>query len=217
MTPTCPQCGDDLDPYFNVCHGCVGAIVVWLDNPSASKIHWRVSARDVMRFVVKKYRNAHETIDADELIRFVDDAYPFGMRAMAPYKAWLAERKELIAVLKPEKLPPPPTVQDYAACEVAIDLVEMGREDEARAILDEQAPRRLNLKCPVCGAKAGKACFDAEAGTAAVVIGVGHINGSKVPVTICQRPKTTRRDRVVPHLVRVGLTQPAPLFERSQP
>src|SRR5688572_19797946 len=51
-----------------------------------------------------------------------------------------------------------PTPDDHAACLVAIDLVEEGRLDEARKLLEEQAPRRLNRKCLACGAYQQRPC-----------------------------------------------------------
>ena len=40
-------------------------------------------------------------------------------------------------------------------------IVEVvGREDEARRLVDEQAPHRLARRCPACSAKPGQECDD---------------------------------------------------------
>lgn len=168
---------------------------LWLTN-NRQVGSWRQRARLAMRREVEAYRNVHVDIDAKELLALVDDAYPFGARSHHPYKAWLAERKILIEVLDATPALPVPTVEDHAACEVAIDLVEQGDLVGAQSLLDEQAPRRLNRECPVCGAAARNNCFE------------------KVETIVQVLPKTTshvglaHREvkleyRIVPHLSRV--------------
>lgn len=126
------------------------------------KSQWRRRAREVIRSVLRGLTgDCPEHWTRETVLAFVDDAYPFGARSHHPYKAWLAERKLLIATLWPERATLEalaPTADDLAACEVAIDLVESGRDDEARKLLDEQAPRRLNRDCPACGSKRGEDC-----------------------------------------------------------
>lgn len=91
----------------------------------------------------------------DALLAAVDAAYPFGERARLPYKAWLAERQLLV-----DEIEPPPSPDEWAAIEVARDLVELGRVEEARALLEEQAPGRHARRCPTCGAARGESCRD---------------------------------------------------------
>lgn len=209
----CTRCGDIWDEIMDVCHSCAARLVMWLDN-GRGRIpgNWRRRAFQTMAAVVRENRDMAAT-DPAALLKLVDDAYPFGERAMHPYNAWLAERKELIAVVKPEKAPPAPTQDDYAAVLVAEDLIEMGREDEARKLLVEQAPRRLNRKCPACGAKVGKACRDVETKTMiGAVPGPTTGTGTAYPIALSKQ-------RIVPHLARVEPQRPAPmpLFDGSEP
>jgi hypothetical protein len=128
------------------------ALDEWLALSLPMGSHWRRRARHAMRSVVSKYEGIATLAN---LLPLIDDAYPFGQRSHAPYKAWLAERKLFIQLLD---APPAPTAEDRAACEVAIDLLELGRIAEAQSLLDAQAPRRLNRDCPACGAAIGKLC-----------------------------------------------------------
>ena len=81
-----------------------------------------------------------------------------------------------------------------AVCEVALHLVERGRHDEARALLDEQAPDRLARGCPVCGAMPGAACFDGSVEARAF--------GMPWRVPRVGR-EIVRVNRLVPHVARV--------------
>lgn len=49
--------------------------------------------------------------------------------------------------------------EELGVCEVAGDLVQLGRESEARALL-RQAPGRLWRECPVCRARPNRHCLD---------------------------------------------------------
>lgn len=81
----------------------------------------------------------------------------------------------------------PPSLDEIAACVVAHDLVELGRTDEARAML-ARAPNRCYWTCPTCGSGRGMACRD------------GEVSRSGADA----RPrKPTPSVRLVPHLVRV--------------
>lgn len=209
----CPRCRDEWDDLMDVCHSCEARLVMWLTGTHPPvRAQWRRRARDVMRAVVKAHRSLAIT-DPAALVKLVDAAYTFGGRAMHPYKVWLAERKILVAVLMPEPPPPAPTAEDFAACEVAIDLVELGDVEGAKKLLDEQAPRRLNRACKACGAKVGKACRDVE--TTAYTF--EHPDGQRAGTVVHDKQNIPR---IVPHLVRVGekpRPAPMPLFERSAP
>lgn len=200
---TCTRCGDELDLILDVCHNCAGRLAFWLAT-STHKSRWRERANAAMRAVVNANRELAAT-DPAALLKLVDAAYPFGERAMHPYKAWLAERKIFVDVLFPPKPPAQPTQDDYAACLVALDLVEIGRVDDTKKLLDEQAPNRLGRKCPACGAKPLRQCFDL-ATTNAADLGYSVI------------PERKSVERLVPHDARVEPKQPAPLplFERSR-
>lgn len=174
----------------------------WLLRGS-SESTWRSRAFYAMKRVVEPYTRTHpEPYDTRALMSLVDDAYPFGERSMHPYKMWLLERRILWAVLTPKEQQP--TAEDLAACEVAADLVELGRDDEARWLLEEQAPRRLNRACPACAAPVGKSCMDPGERVAIdrteIGAGLAHVI-----------EKHNRVPRVVPHLARVQPT--GPLFD----
>lgn len=69
------------------------------------------------------------------------------------------ELKKLRAILDGSAcMLPISTFEDYSACEVATDMLLLGREDEAHKLLDEQAPRRHNSFCAECHAPPGRAC-----------------------------------------------------------
>jgi hypothetical protein len=148
---------------------------------------WRVGARKRIQDVVESIAEA-DLADKAAVLERVDAAYPFGERKYEPYKCWLKERRLFIAAL--EGPCAVPTADEAGVCEVAGDLVQLGRVDEARKLLDEQAPNRLGRKCTACGA------------------------GPRVP---CVSIGTLPRILIVPHLARVGRAgrdvSPGPLFE----
>lgn len=88
--------------------------------------------------------------------------------AMSDY--WMARQHRLIQRDEVKKLRaildgsactlPPPTLDDYNACDVAKDLALLGRLDDAKKLLDEQAPRRHNVRCAHCQAPPGRPCRD---------------------------------------------------------
>lgn len=98
----------------------------------------------------------------------------------------------------------PPTAADAAVCEVARDLVLLGRIAEAEKLLAEQAPRRLNRKCPACDMRVGKPCRDPGE---PVVIDLGM-------TVIRERTWITL---VVPHAARLGISSrdAGPLFREA--
>lgn len=216
----CTRCGAEMDELMDVCHDCAARVVLWLDGllvGTRRKVgQWRWRARSVMRDVVRANRDL-VTVDPAAVLKLVDDAYPFGERAMHPYKAWLEERKVLREVLTPSPKPEEPTVDDFAAVEVAIDLYETGRVDEAAALLAEQAPRRLNRKCPACGSRPGEQCNDGEKPGEPFIVQDVLDDGS---IEYVSHSTTVRAFLVVPHLSRVTppatpTPAPLPLFERN--
>lgn len=46
------------------------------------------------------------------------------------------------------------------ACEVARDMIELGRDVDAKALVEVQAPNRHAERCVACGAAKGQACRD---------------------------------------------------------
>ena len=69
---------------------------------------WRQRARSRMDIAIQ---DAKPTT-FEQLIKAVDAAYPFGGRAMHPYKAWLAERRLLQECLADPL--PAPTVEEWS-------------------------------------------------------------------------------------------------------
>jgi hypothetical protein len=59
--------------------------------------HWRTKAQNVIRDALELGFKAGES-DAQILAR-IDAAYPFGERAMHPYKIWLDERRKAMDAL----------------------------------------------------------------------------------------------------------------------
>jgi len=147
---------------------------------------WRRRAREVIAAVLE---NHHDT-PRDALLNLVDGAYPFGERAHHPYKAWLAERRQLV-----EDLQAAPTVEEWEVIQVASGLVEEGRLDEARAMLDEHAPNRHARGCIVCGRGAGKPCREPKAATFKFVHQVDSLGHSASSIEFT--------DRLIPHAARV--------------
>lgn len=138
--------------------------------------------------------------DDDALLKAVDAAYPFGERKYLPYKMWLLERKLFReAMVAPAGTP---SSDEAGVCEVAGDLVQLGRIDEARRLL-EQAPNRLGRKCPACAMPVGTPCIDmSRPPTAEDWVGAGDN----------RRIRPGWRDMIVPHQARLAGGHPGPLF-----
>lgn len=134
------------------------------------------------------------------LLKAVDAAYPFGERKYLPYKMWLLERKLFRdACTVPAATP---SADEIGVCEVAGDLVQLGRVDEARKLL-EQAPNRLGRRCPACAMPPGCPCIDLT---------------KKPDASTFVRGRTRKdwRDLIVPHHARlVGHLGSGPLFGGS--
>lgn len=97
-----------------------------------------------------------------------------------------------------------PTADDYAACLVALDLVEEGRTREAEQLLIQQAPRRHNLWCPVCGAMAGRPCTEMVMKSRPWrSVSAWRYKGSDPAKDPKEEHYYARVDRIVPHLARV--------------
>lgn len=177
------------------------------------KSRWRKRARAVMQGVVRQLDERGRAYpQRDQLLTRVDAAYPFTARERYPYKAWLVERRLLIDTLWPTPPPAAPTLDDVGACEVATDLLALaadfwsgglpclaaGKLIEAERLLAEQAPHRLNKKCPVCGAKPGKECDDVE---------TKDVRTDRLFTWSFER-RSVRTPRPVPHLARVETVAP---------
>lgn len=159
---------------------------------------WRQDARAVIIRVVREQRDLGKLDDDAALLKAVDAAYPFGERNYLPYKMWLLERRLFRdACTVP---PPAPSREEAEVCSVARDLVELGRIDEARKLVEEQAPYRVTRDCPACGALAGDPCVDFEY--------------EDPPVPGYGQYPTGQRWLIVPHHARlVGHNDAGPLFE----
>ena len=88
---------------------------------------WREQSLKVIRGVVADNPNASN----DELRKIVSDAYPFGKRAMFPYKAWL---KAVEQVLGPSKKKVAALVSKFDRPENRIDI---SKEDLFELLEDE--------------------------------------------------------------------------------
>lgn len=150
----------------------------------ASSSRYRIESRRIIAATA----SAHVGDEAS-LWRAVSAAYPFGERRYHPYKIWLDE----VAKTKLARTPRV-SVDDAAVVLVAHDLVQLGRVDEAEALLAAQAPGRLTRKCPTCGAWPGRRCREV---TASVTIGRKTLN-NYTPLA-------------VPHAARVEVSD-GPLF-----
>jgi hypothetical protein len=115
---------------------------------------YRIKARQIIASIVR----ANIGLSRSELLVLIDAAYPFGERKYWPYKQWLVERAAYL-----EAASSVPSRDEAAVCLVAHDLVELGRVDEARKLMDDQAPNRLKRPCPACGVRAGTECREPRA------------------------------------------------------
>lgn len=60
---------------------------------------WKHDARIIIERALRDGRA--RGLDGKELVKFVDDTYPFGPRQNHPYKCWLAVRKRMLGSLLP--------------------------------------------------------------------------------------------------------------------
>lgn len=116
---------------------------------------WRQRALAAMLPVVEAFVLLPPPINVHALDGQLREAFPFGSRQHYPYKAWLEERRKLLRSIN-HNVPLEP--EQYGVVEVARDLVQLGREDEAKALLAEQCPRLLERDCPACGVRYGHPC-----------------------------------------------------------
>lgn len=154
---------------------------------------WRQDARARMIAVVREQRDLGNLASDRVLLEAIDAAYPFGERKHFPYKMWLVERRIFLDAMRaPARAL---SREEAEVCSIARDLVELGRFDEARKLVQEQAPYRVTRDCPACGALAGNDCWDFD---------------------LKQRGGTYsgKRMLIVPHHARlVGHLDAGPLFE----
>ncbi len=164
---------------------------------------WSKMSADAIARVVRDNPGLREA-GPKVLLAAIDAAYPFGERAMHPYKVWLKERSKamrMLGLMPGAKTPVPPTPDEAAVCMVARDLVEMGRDAEAKALLAKQAPNRLGRGCPACGARMWGPCFEA--------VSMEPREGATSPYYGIHRSV----EMLVPHEARVT---DGPLFARTQ-
>jgi hypothetical protein len=62
---------------------------------------WYIESRRVIADALAEGRR--QGLDGKELVRFVDEAYPFGERRNYPYQEWLAARRRLLAPYLPRR------------------------------------------------------------------------------------------------------------------
>lgn len=126
-----------------------------------STSNWRRHSRIVIDRVLAE----NPGVDEAKLFKLISAAYPFGERKYHRYKIWLSEVAATRKQRNPRQLPDCDAGDYESVLLVAGDLVELGRIEEARQLLTEQAPYRLTFGCPACGARPYKPC---------VVIDMGH-------------------------------------------
>lgn len=178
-----------------------------VSNPGAST--WRRKAFSAITRVLEPLVNGADPVldDPAALLEHVDAAYPFGERKHHPYKAWLAERARLRAVIEQLTLP---TADEIAACEVARDAILDEVGDDVVQRLLAQAPNRHARKCAVCGARPGKPCTElVPAEPPTIREGNPYDNVNRALASQSHR----RRPLVVPHQARLlGHGNAGPLF-----
>lgn len=134
-----------------------------LDEWKSSRLpngRWKRRARQAIRAAVDTMP-PEQIADPKWVIRRVDAAYPFIERKYQPYKDWLHERRIFITALGGD--PELPSADEVAACMVARDMLEEGRDEATvMAFLDENAPNRLARKCPACGHQSPGYCRNLE-------------------------------------------------------
>lgn len=126
-----------------------------------------------------------------DVIKAIDDSYPFGERKYHPYKTWCSEMQRLRDHLLDEG--EDAITHDYLGfVMVARDMLEeTGDVERVRAYLDEHTPGRHARPCPTCKARRRAQCRD--------------LVGTRGPLG---------EWLLVPHddRVRVGSSEPLPLF-----
>lgn len=190
------------------------ARTLWMSR-RAPESQWR---RAAIAAIGRVLNAASPELLADDvaLLKAIDAVYPFGERKYLPYKMWLLERR-----LFREACAAPaatPSADEIGVCEVAGDLVQLGRIDEARKLL-EQAPNRLGRRCPACGARPGQLCASMPAEdnekrcTCPERASHDDIAAAPPPGHSCRGCGAESRWLLVPHLARlVGHRDAGPLF-----
>ena len=76
-----------------------------------TKSPWRQQARRILNELAE----SNPDVTQKEMEQLIRDAYPWGPRAMHPYKIWLSERKRLLSELYGEKVAEvePVSVRNY--------------------------------------------------------------------------------------------------------
>lgn len=137
------------------------ALNAWIDQSTSDRSKWRRAAVEAMIAAVKEARSllSRKVSTPIELLRIVDDAYPFGEREHQPYKAWLQERQAFILATASEEF----STAEWEAIAVARDAEESGRFDLASGVLRQVTHDMHATTCPICGAKKSKACRNLDA------------------------------------------------------
>lgn len=122
---------------------------------------WRARCRSVIDSIYSSRLDLRA--DPVAMLKAMSKAYPFGSRTGHPYKMWLKEMA--IARSKLRGRLDTPGVDEIEVCNVARDLVEDDKLEEANELL-KQAPNRLGRQCPACGQPRGEPCEEPDLDTA---------------------------------------------------
>lgn len=147
------------------------------DGDSQFVCAWRKRAWRALRPVVEQFlaqRALGVDVYADDLIAAIDAA-AITAKIKPTGKRWKQEVQEILTIAKrTRELWSPPTRDEYGACLVASDMLELAAEldrvgrfaeakakrDEAHGLLIAQAPRRYGRPCPACGSGLGQPCVN---------------------------------------------------------
>lgn len=176
----------------------------WLERARGSRgmrsSKWRSQACRAMLTVVETYTGMWD-YDPDAFLKLIDSAYPFGARENYPYKAWLAERRVLIAALRT----PVVTWEQYDIIRIADDMLQVGRDKDALETL-EQVPNRHTVSCATCGVRPGQPCRDPiseQATPQQLLFGVTKRTLHDLATEYKATPFSKYQNRLIPHEARI--------------
>lgn len=113
--------------------------------------HWRLRAREV----IEEALVGVDRHDVAAVKRAIDAAYPFGERAMWPYRMWLVERRAALAAAS-AGLP-------SCACRACgAGPGKPCRDIVTHEVCDPHATRTGEPVCLLCGALPGEGCRGGE-------------------------------------------------------
>lgn len=177
-------------------------LLEWLDvytrnGDSQLVCAWRKRAWRAMRPIIEQVVGDMPAWTVSRVLKALDQA-AFEHDIKVTGRRWRQEYKKLQEVLDAERaLWRAPTDEDRGVVDVATDLVEIGKLEDAITLLREQAPNILERSCRACNSPAGWACH---------VIGDVDLK-SDSPQTAALKAAGikawSRQSLIVPHAARV--------------